>query len=220
MKSFVFGYSTQNVPILAHEFGHGDRPVFIFGAHHGDEVEGTILSHGLIAKWLERYDFRLRTVVVPTLNIDGQLANKRWNARDVDLNRNLPTNDWTAKILNPRYPPGPTPASEVETQALVKFVEEENPAFILSLHSYFPMILENGNCRVEAQILHRHTGYVVKEDVGYPTPGSMGTYAAHNKGIPTITYEIERGLPGKEILELHLPAVNELMKYLEQKYGH
>jgi len=225
LKSFVFGYSTQKIPILAYEFGQGEkgkgeRPVFIFGAHHGDEVEGTILSYGLLAKWIEHYDFRMRTVLLPTLNIDGQLAMRRWNARNVDLNRNLPTRDWTPKIVNPRYPPGEKAASEVETRALVDFIEEQKPVFILSLHSYHPMILENGPCQEESKILGRFTGYEVKENVGYPTPGSLGTYAGHDRNIPTITYEIERGLPGPDILKLHLPAITELMKHLEQKYGY
>jgi protein MpaA len=220
LKNFVFGHSTQNVPILGYEFGSGEHPLFLFGAHHGDEIEGTILCHGLIEQWLDHYDYAFRTVVVPTLNVDGQLARQRWNERLVDLNRNLPTKDWTAKILNPRYPPGPAAASEVETRALVAWLEKEKPFFILSFHSYHPMILMNGPCQEEALLLQAHTGYKALEDVGYPTPGSLGTYTGQERGIPTITYEIERALPGREILKLHLPAINELMKLLEQKHGH
>ena len=220
LKISVFGHSTQNVPILAYEFGKGEKPIFIMGAHHGDEIEGTILAHGLIAKWISDYDYRLRTVVVPTLNIDGQLANKRWNDRNVDLNRNLPTKDWTAKFLNPRYPPGEKAASEIETQLLVNWIDKEKPTFILSCHSYHPMILSNGPCAEEANVLNRWTGYEIKDDVGYPTPGSLGTYAGYERQIPCITYEIERGLPGRDILKLHMPAVRELMKLLEQKHGY
>ncbi len=220
MKSFVFGHSTQNVPIVAHEFGYGSKPIFIFGAHHGDEVEGTILASGLLGQWIHTYNYRLRTIVLPTLNIDGQLAGKRWNANNVDLNRNLPTKDWSPITHNPRYPPGPKAASEVETQALVRWIENEKPAFILTLHSYHPMILENGDCQEESALLGRMTGYEVKEDVGYPTPGSLGNYGGHDKNIPTITYEIERGLAADKILKLHLPAISELMKLLETKHGY
>ncbi|OFZ18133.1 MAG: hypothetical protein A2Z20_06210 [Bdellovibrionales bacterium RBG_16_40_8] len=43
-------------------------------------------------------------------------------------------------------------------------------------------------------ILARITGYKIVENIGYPTPGCLGTYCGLERNIPTLTYEIERGL--------------------------
>jgi protein MpaA len=38
-----------------------------------------------------------------------------------------------------------------------------------------------------------HNGYPIKGDIGYPTPGSFGTWAGIEKKIPMVTLEIESG---------------------------
>jgi protein MpaA len=62
-------------------------------------------------------------------------------------------------------------------------------------------------CQEEADAIHALTGYVIEESIGYPTPGCLGTYAGLERGMPTLTYEIERGLPPKDVLRVHVPAV-------------
>jgi protein MpaA len=47
--------------------------------------------------------------------------------------------------------------------------------------------------------MHAVLPYEITEDIGYPTPGSLGTYAGWERQIPTITFEIERGLPLSEV---------------------
>ena len=54
-------------------------------------------------------------------------------------------------------------------------------------------------------------GYEVKTDIGYPTPGSLGTYCGLEKGIPTITYEVERGLDFQKVLNTHVPAIQKAL---------
>jgi protein MpaA len=217
MKTFVFGHSSQGLPLLAHSFGPTPAQLLIVGGTHGDEIEGVTLAFGLIERFLENFPYSMGVTIVPALNLDGVLLKTRTNARGVDLNRNLPTKDWTAKVLNPRYPPGPSAGSESENQALVKYIDQTPLKFILSLHSYHPMILVNGNCQTEAEMMSAFTGYEVKGDVGYPTPGSLGTFGAHDRRIPTITYEIRRGQPLNEIIGFHFQAVVELIKSLEGK---
>jgi protein MpaA len=68
------------------------------------------------------------------------------------------------------------------------------------------MINFNGPSREWAQRYGELTGYVVSDDIGYPTPGSLGTWAGWERKIPTITLEIERGLPIENMLSLHVPA--------------
>ena len=78
------------------------------------------------------------------------------------------------------------------------------------------MINTNGVCHPVDQILHQHTGYVIESDIGYPTPGCLGTYTGLEQNIPTITLEIERGLSAEKIGPLFLPA---LLKSLQALSG-
>ena len=41
-----------------------------------------------------------------------------------------------------------------------------------------------------AQALSQENGYKVEPSIGYPTPGSFGTYAGIERKIPTITLEL------------------------------
>jgi protein MpaA len=218
VKSFNLGYSSQTIPIIAHRFGSQGSNVLVLGGVHGDETEGVVAALGLFRDWLHDYPFKnLRVTLVPTFNIDGVLAKTRANANGVDLNRNLPTQDWSAEIANVRYHPGPAANSESENQALVHFIATEKPRFILSLHSWKPMLNINGDCAAEAKAIAAINGYIISPTIGYSTPGCLGTYSGLERAIPTITYEIERGLKAERVLKEHLPAIHAGLKVLEEK---
>jgi protein MpaA len=157
----------------------------------------------------------LRLTIVPLFNVDGILSGQRQNANGVDLNRNLPTQDWTASVENPRYFPGKSANSELENQALTGWIERNQPVFILSLHSWKPMLNVNGDCRNVAEVISRLTGYEIQDSIGYPTPGCLGTYCGLERNMPTLTYEIERGLSHKSVVQIHVPAILEGLKVLE-----
>ncbi len=57
----------------------------------------------------------------------------------------------------------------------------------------------------------------IEESIGYPTPGCLGTYCGLERDMPTLTYEIERGLSAKEIVQKHLPAILEGLKVTEKR---
>ena len=59
----------------------------------------------------------------------------------------------------------------------------------------------------EAVVIAKHTGYIIEPDIGYPTPGSLGTYAGLENKIPTLTYEIERDIKFDQIIKIHVPAI-------------
>lgn len=214
MKNFIIGSTANGLPIPAYRFGSGPT-VLILGGVHGDEHEGVEACLGLVHRWSQNFPFRLRVTVVPALNLDGVLRRSRVNARGVDLNRNMGTNDWSPEITNPRYPPGPSANSEPETQAVVQWIDENKPIFVLSMHSWHPMLNVNGNCQNEARVISQWTGYEVKESIGYPTPGCLGTYCGLERDMPTLTYEIERGLSTEVILKKHIPAIEEGLKVTE-----
>lgn len=220
MQSLIFGYTSTQLPITAYRFGSQSQKaprVLILGGVHGDEIEGVWAAHGLLSAFAQSFHYQLKLTLIPMFNLDGVLARERRNARMIDLNRNLPTNDWTNDVPQERYYPGPAANSEPENQALVQFLDHEKPLFILSLHSWKPMLNINGDCRPEAEVIRRATGYVIEESIGYPTPGCLGTYAGLERKMPTLTYEIERGLDQKSILSIHVPAILESLKVVEKR---
>ena len=54
--------------------------------------------------------------------------------------------------------------------------------------------------------------YPVEESIGYPTPGSFGTYAGVERNIPTITLEMDED---EDINELY-PKIKQVFQLLEQ----
>jgi protein MpaA len=218
VKSFSLGNSAHGLPIKAFEFGDPSWPtVLCIGGVHGDEVEGVSLAWSLWDHFVNAYPFKLNLILIPEMNPDGVLYKTRVNANQVDLNRNLPTNDWNSQTLNPRYPPGPFAGSEPETQALLKLWNDRPVRFVFSLHSWNPLINTNGPCQAEAEVLHKCLGSPIEPSMGYPTPGALGTFAGLEKGIGTITLEIQRGLKNNEVIAKYKPAMIQALKSLESR---
>ena len=206
-KSFVLGTTALGLAIPAYRWENAGPELLVLGGVHGDESEGVVCAYGLYRKLTENFDLKANLTLVPAFNLDGVLAKSRMNGNQVDLNRNLPTKDWNPQAFNERYPPGPFANSEPENQALVRYLEERRPRWILSLHSWKPVLNVNGNCQAEAEAIQKVVGYSIEESIGYPTPGCLGTYAGLERDMPTLTYEIERGLEPREVLSVHVPAV-------------
>ncbi len=216
MKVSTFGHSSLGLPITAFGFPGQGLEVLILGGVHGDEYEGVAAADGILEKLLvEQNLYRLSLTVIPRLNPDGVLFRTRGNGKGVDLNRNLPTKDWSPEAKTPRYFPGLAAGSEPENHALMDYLEKKSPRLIISLHSWNPVLNINGDCRPEAEIISQMTGYKIDDDIGYPTPGCLGTYAGLERKSPTLTYEIQRGQEVPEILRLHVPAVLAALKIAE-----
>lgn len=217
MKVYNFGHSSLGLPIPAFHFSGGGPEIMILGGVHGDEYEGVVAAEGLLAALMEKNSFQLNITLLPRLNPDGVLFRTRGNGKGVDLNRNLPTRDWSPEAKTPRYFPGPSAGSEPENQALMRYLESQAPKLIISLHSWNPVLNINGDCRPEAEAIAQLTGYKIDDDIGYPTPGCLGTYAGLERKSPTLTYEIQRGQEVPEILKIHVPAVLESLKVAERR---
>lgn len=211
MEIFKFGETQLNLPIHGFSFkpasGKGKKAhVLIIGGVHGDEPEGVAAARGLLEHFRQNYDLDLFITLIPEFNPEGVLLKERVNSNKVDLNRNLPTKDWTPIAAQERYNPGPKALSEKENQALVKFLKENKVDLIISMHSWNPMLNTNGEIP-EAKVIAELTGYKIEPDIGYPTPGSLGTYAGFENNIPTLTYEIQRDISFDQVIKIHVPAV-------------
>ncbi len=214
-KSYHFGYTSDGLSIPAYRFGEKGPEILLIGGVHGDETEGIQAANGLLQAFSLSFPYRLRVTLIPIFNLDGALQCTRKNGRKIDLNRNLPTQDWTPEVAQDKYNPGPSANSEPENQALVEHIKANTPRFIISLHSWKPMLNTNGDCKAVAEKIASYTNYIITDDIGYPTPGSLGTYTGLERNIPTITYEFERLLAPEKILKVHVPAIIEGLKVLE-----
>ena len=213
----IFSTSSQGLPIISYVFGSTGPLVLILGGVHGDEPEGNYIALGLLKKWIQSFPYKLQVHLVPCFNIEGSLTAQRTNANKVDLNRNLPTKNWTSQFEKERYYPGAKACSERENKHLVEWINNKQLKLILSLHSWNPMINTNGNCQPEASILAKEVNYKITDDIGYPTPGSLGDYCGLERDIPVITYEAERGLNIKQALDKHVPAIEKALFETEKR---
>ncbi len=183
---------------------NGPVNLLLIGGVHGDEPEGYYLVERFMKDggW-KQLEGKAALWMLPRMNPDGCALNTRVNLNKVDLNRNMATKDWSPVAAKERYHPGPAAGSELETRALVRVIEDLKPRAIISMHTYDPMINYNGPCRKLADVLAKGSGYIVTDHIGYPTPGSLGTWAGWEREIPTITLEIERDCGPEKTWAVH-----------------
>lgn len=166
-------------------------------------------------------------VVVPAVNPEGLIRNMRTNDSGVDLNRNMPAKNWEESprdiedengvtIPNPYYS-GKAPNSEKETQALVRLIPAGKFDMVISIHTtHFinhqtpPQVNFDGPKYIDSDAKEKTGGYSyaeqlskamnlpLTEDIGYPTPGSLGSYC-NDLGIPCLTIELEDELAVQEL---------------------
>lgn len=175
----------------------------IIGVFHGDEPQGKYL----IEEYLNKYSLnageaisRSGTLFIPCLNPDGLQLGQRTNANGVDLNRNFPAKNWKLTEKNEFFG-GESPASEIETQFLVDIIEEYEPELILTLHAPFKVVNYDGPAKEISEKISEIIHYPVEGNIGYPTPGSFGTYAGIERQIPTITLELDETCPVKDLIK-------------------
>jgi len=214
------GKSVENRPIPAFvSETTGSKYFYLLAGVHGDEVEG-VYCLSQIFDWLKKCsEVDLPLVIIPTLNVDGHHHNTRVNANGVDLNRNLPSKNWSPKVLEKKYHPGPKPLSEPENIFLTKLFNKYPPQFILSIHSWKPMINYNGDCKQEATIMFEQNGYPMVDDIeDHPTPGSLGEYGPEVLNAPVLTFEcplIDDKVTLKNIWNENEKAFKTLLRHLQ-----
>ena len=180
--------------------------VLVIGCMHGDEPQGEYL----INEYLKN-NADTKLLLIPCLNPDGVKAQTRVNSNGVDLNRNFPTKNWELTEKNNFYG-GNEPASEIETRFLINVIDEFKPELILTLHAPYKVVNYDGNALDIANKISEIIKYPVEASIGYPTPGSFGTWAGIERNIPTITLELDEEIEAKELRK----PVFEIFKMLEK----
>lgn len=201
----ILGESVKKRPIEMLVFGEGPINVLILGGIHGDEPTSVDLTRGLveILKANPSLYAGRKVAIIPIANPDGFAQRSRFNARRVDVNRNFPARNFDASQGRP-------PVSEPETRAILSALESTRPHLIISIHSISRGRQCNnfdGPADGIASVMSRYNGYPPKASIGYPTPGSMGSYCGGDLQIPMITLELPKDLPGEEAWETNRDAL-------------
>lgn len=209
-----YGTSVRGLPLEVWLPRAETADVLIFAAIHGEEPETTaLLSKAL--RSLEQVP--ARTAVVLSANPDGVLLGTRGNARGIELNRNFPASNWQSGHVNTRwsfagervaFSTGSKPGSEPETQGLMNLMQRLQPKVTIALHAPLGCI-DDPNTTPLGQFIADRSGLPLVNDIGYPTPGSFGSWCAEH-GHKVITYEF----PGESVASLqtkHLPILTDIL---------
>ena len=218
------GKSTQGRPIFAVIITNPENPknitsnrtrVLVLSGQHGNEplpVHAVMeLIHELSAS---RRDLAENTVVafIPTVNPDGLVNNKRYNASGSDLNR-----DWRT-------------LKQPETALVNHFIREFRPHVLIDLHewtkddTYQPNCIETPGFGTRASHrFSRYLGNLVARNTSFsPIPLKHTHYRevsepgmAHrvhvNKGISSVLIETAPGYPASERIAIYKGSVKSIM---------
>ena len=146
-RATIIGLSVSGRPLEVYTFGQGEKKrMIVAGIHGGYEWNTIALADELITHLDGHPDIIPSDVtlyILRSLNPDGDAIGHtragRANANNVDLNRNFPINwqaDWARNgCWKDPITGGNAPASEPETQALMRFIETHPIDALISYHS-------------------------------------------------------------------------------------
>lgn len=219
----VIGHSVEGRSIDAYTYGTGAiRLGFVGGVHGGYEWNGVLLAYSLmdyLSANPESIPATLSVSVIPNANPDGvhkvigaegrfaitdvpkgiALDAGRFNARDVDLNRNFAckwqaTSKWKGTVTSA----GTAPFSEPEARAIRDFVLAHKPDAMVFLHSKAGAVYAS-QCKGDIlpktldimNVYAKAAGYrAIKVFDAYVVTGDAEGWLA-SIGIPAVTVELE-----------------------------
>jgi Zinc carboxypeptidase len=216
----IIGQSVDGTDIKAYHFGEGDKEVlFIGGIHGGYSWNTSLLAYELI-DWLKKtpdiVPKDVTVTIIPVLNPDGlklvtgkdgrftatdvvasetTRINGRFNANEVDLNRNFAC-EWkaTGTWQNRSVSGGSKAFSEPESLAIKSYVSQNEPVAIVTWYSaaggVYASNCNNGvSSRTEAltNLFAKAAGYTAHEEFDYyEITGDMVNWFA-SQDIPAIS---------------------------------
>ena len=196
LKSSEYGRSVLGASLLCYPCKSECKLLVIAGIH-GEEPETTFLLSRVLRAFDDNFD---SVAFILCANPDGMILGTRGNANGVDLNRNFGTQNFSTEKVGSRsileaprdtlLSPGVAAGSEPETQALVALIETLKPLSILSMHA--PMGCVDAPQKTElVERLMATFNLKWVPDIGYKTPGSLGTWCGERR-LECVTLELPR----------------------------
>jgi len=199
----TIGYSVLGRPILEYIFGSGGTIVLFTGGMHGSEPSGSYILHDWIA-YLENNATKIpadkKIIVVPDVNPDGLAKLSRYNANNVNIDRNFSSTNWAADIDTGGGTMvgggGGSPMSEPETKALADLTISLRPRLEVSFHAKGNLVGANqyGDSVRIANQYASNVGYKsmigqAEETMGYLITGEYEDWEGE-QGISAILIEL------------------------------
>ena len=198
----VVGESVERRPIhlWSKTTPAGRFRLLVVAAIHGDERGVGEIGQRIVD---ETFPAHVDGYVVPIANPDGWAGGTRNNANDVDLNRNFPW--WWRPETG-----GPGPASEPETQTLIRVVEAVRPDLTVWIHqplSYVAAIAPAA--RPYARAWAAATG--LRAVSGLSQQGGAESWSYYAAGIPSVLVEAPTRDNDPMIVDAHLAGFRALV---------
>jgi serine/threonine protein kinase len=229
MRWTSIGRSVQGRELSVGAIGEpADLAVFLVGSIQGDQPNTRQLVAELSTHFRENSDQIPEGVALyflPSLNPDGNASNSRYNANDVDLNRNWGTDDWTSSPEVPGHEQGKPgaggtgPFSEPETAAAADFISslrsQTREVFVVIFHSSVRRskgeVYPGGDNSLAVAGRYASTAdYDVEDEwAEYTTSGEMVTWCAE-QGMPSIDVVI----PASQQPSSQVPGTNRTLQDL------
>lgn len=207
-QPLIIGFSVAERPLEVYQFGNGPiEKMIIAGIHGGYEWNTVTLADEMLAYLKSHPDIIPEDHTLYFLRVfnpDGLARSKgfggRANENNVDLNRNFPYK-WQTEWPRPGcwdYIPitgGVGPASEPETKALIRFVENHDLKAFISYHSAALGIFPGGQPPDEGSLSLAETLAAVS-DYPYPPIEAGCVYTGQlvdwisNQGIAGVDVEL------------------------------
>jgi protein MpaA len=202
--SSIIGYSVKGRPITAYSFGSGSTVILFTAGIHGSEPSSTTTLQAWV-EYLKVNGYTIpsnkRLVIVPNTNPDGIASNTRNNSRDVNIDRNFPTANWSASIesANGTLPMGggAHPGSEPETTALINLTRQLRPRLSVAFHAQGRLVGANkvADSVAIGSVYASTVGYKTMYDnaeaiMGYTITGEYEDWMGEELRIPAILIEL------------------------------
>lgn len=206
----IIGFSVAGRPIEAYTFGTGERQYLIVAGIHGGYEGNTIaLANELITYLIDNPDVipsDATLYIIRNMNPDAEVrsndAEGRVNNHGVDLNRNFPSDNWSADwdrdgcwVLRPTTG-GEYGGSEPETRAVMSFIGSHQLKALISYHSAALGVFPGGDpwepdsIRLAAA-LGKATGYPYPPiDTGCQYTGTLADWAVENGAGAAVDMEL------------------------------
>ncbi len=212
----IIGRSVDERPINLYKFGDGNQILVIIAGIHGNEENTSKTAEFILNELIQKKNKVPKNKslwIIPRLNPDGLLKDRRLNDNDVDLNRNFATDNWQPLIYfsNNIFSAGSKPFSEPETQAIQRLFEplrNSKSIVVLSLHSAGDAIIPGNEQYYNTQfasIVYENSDYLF-DNIGYNTSGDMTGWLSDRLGIAALTIEF------KSKIDLDIKNVKRMIK--------